>query len=202
MTRKSDAFPIFREFQSQVERQFNSKIKNVQSDWDGEYRSLNTFFKSCGINHRITCPHTHEQNGTVERRNCHVVETGLSLLAQASLPSKFWHFAFDTAVYLINRMPTQVPKNDSPYHLLFKTAANYLFLKVFGCLCFPYLRPYNTHKMSYHLSPYIRSIDVSTLKLIVYTLLVTYALGPCSSTQLTSLCSYPFYPHSGASMSK
>ncbi|MCH87925.1 retrovirus-related Pol polyprotein from transposon TNT 1-94, partial [Trifolium medium] len=52
---------------------------------------------------KLTCPHTHHQNGSVERKHRHVVETGLTLLAQAHLPLKFWDYAFMTATYLINR---------------------------------------------------------------------------------------------------
>ncbi|GKB13437.1 phytochrome B [Tanacetum coccineum] len=51
-----------------------------------------------GIIHRRSCPHTSEQNGFVERHNRHVVETGLTLLAQACVPQRFWHYAFDIAV--------------------------------------------------------------------------------------------------------
>nr|GEX65143.1 retrotransposon protein, putative, Ty1-copia subclass [Tanacetum cinerariifolium] len=61
------------------------------------------------------CPHTSEQNGFVERRNHHAVETGLTLLTQARVPQRFWHYAFDTAVYLINRMPSRTSTNKSPF---------------------------------------------------------------------------------------
>jgi histone deacetylase 1/2 len=37
-----------------------------------------------------------------------MVETGLALLAQASMHVKFWDEAFCTATYLINRLPTRV----------------------------------------------------------------------------------------------
>lgn len=33
-----------------------------------------------------------------------------------------------------------------PYEKLFQTKPNYTFLTTFGCLCFPNLRPYNSHK--------------------------------------------------------
>nr|GEX29540.1 hypothetical protein [Tanacetum cinerariifolium] len=84
-----------------VERQFTTKLKNVQTDWGGEFRNLASFFSSPGIIHRRSCPHTSEQNGFVERLNRHVVETGLTLLAQACVPQHFWHYAFDTAVYVV-----------------------------------------------------------------------------------------------------
>ncbi|GJR52477.1 retrovirus-related pol polyprotein from transposon TNT 1-94 [Tanacetum coccineum] len=108
-----------------------------------------------GIIHRRSCPHTSEQNGFVERRNRHVVETGLTLLAQACVPQRFWHYAFDTAVYLINRMPSLTSTNKSPFEHIFKRSPDYSFLRVFGCLCFPHLRPYNHHKMDFRSTPYV-----------------------------------------------
>ncbi|GJT42760.1 reverse transcriptase domain-containing protein [Tanacetum coccineum] len=41
------------------------------------------------IIHRRSCPHTSEQNGFVERRNRYVMETDLTLLAQACVPQRF-----------------------------------------------------------------------------------------------------------------
>jgi len=79
---KSDVYYIFHQFQTLVERQFLLKIKSVQTDWGGEYCKLSIFFQTVGIHHRLICPHTHEQNGTVERRHRHIVETGLTLLGQ------------------------------------------------------------------------------------------------------------------------
>ncbi|GJV98433.1 retrovirus-related pol polyprotein from transposon TNT 1-94 [Tanacetum coccineum] len=78
---------------------------------------------------------TSEQNGFVERRNHHVVETGLTLLAQACVPQLFWHYAFDIVVYLINRMPSPTSTNKSPFEHIFKRSPDYSFLRVFGCLC-------------------------------------------------------------------
>ncbi|GJU95339.1 putative RNA-directed DNA polymerase, partial [Tanacetum coccineum] len=125
-----------------------------------------------------SCPHTSEQNGFVERRNRHVVETGLTLLAQACVPQRFWHYAFDTAVYLINRMPSRTSTNKSPFEHIFKRSPDYSFLRVFGCLCFPHLRPYNRHKMDFRSTPCVflgyspshhgyRCLDISTERLYI-----------------------------------
>ncbi|GJU99550.1 putative RNA-directed DNA polymerase [Tanacetum coccineum] len=122
-------------------------------DWGGEFRNLSTFFTSLGILHRLSCPHTSEQNGLVERRHRHVVETGLTLLSQSAVPTKFWHFAYDTAVYLINRMPSRNSSNTSPFEHIFKRKPDFSFLKVFGCQCYPHLRPYNKHKMDFRSIP-------------------------------------------------
>ena len=111
--------------------------------------SLIRLFQDSGIVFRKSCPHTHEQQGIVERKHRHLVETGLSLLAQASLPLKYWDEAFSTAVYLINRMPTAVLNNRSPFEVLYHSKPDYKGLKVFGCQCFPYLRPYNRYKLQF-----------------------------------------------------
>jgi hypothetical protein len=150
MTKKSDAFNIFLQFQKYVERFFNTQIKSVQSDRGGEYRTISTFFKNCGIVHRVSCPHTHQQQGSIERKHRHIVETGLSLLSHAHMPLRFWDEAFQTACYLINRLPTHVLQNKSPFEKLFHSVLDYLFLKTFGCACWPNLRPYNSHKLQPH----------------------------------------------------
>lgn len=69
MKNKSDVESIFIQFQQHIERFFNKKILCVQSDWGGEYCHLNSFFNKIGIQHRVSCPHTHQQNGSVERKH-------------------------------------------------------------------------------------------------------------------------------------
>jgi hypothetical protein len=85
----------------------------------------------------------------VERKHIHIVDLGLTLLCHASLPLKFWDYAFLTAVYLINRFLTASLHNAIPCTILFKQTPDYYFLQVFGCACFPLLRPYNTHKFDF-----------------------------------------------------
>nr|ABF99203.1 retrotransposon protein, putative, Ty1-copia subclass [Oryza sativa Japonica Group] len=146
---KSEVFEKFKEFQSMVERQFNRKILGMQTDWGGEYQKLNSFFKQIGIAHQVSCPHTHQQNGAVERKHRHIVEIGLSLLAHASMPLKFWDEAFLAATYLINRLPRKVIDFDTPLARLFHQQPDYKSLRTFGCACWPNLRPYNTHKLQF-----------------------------------------------------
>ena len=70
---------------TQVENQLNTKIKIFQSDWGSEFRSLDFLFTQHGIIHRLSCPYTSDQNGIVERKHRHIVDTGLTLLAQSSI---------------------------------------------------------------------------------------------------------------------
>uniref|UniRef100_A0A2N9I718 Integrase catalytic domain-containing protein n=1 Tax=Fagus sylvatica TaxID=28930 RepID=A0A2N9I718_FAGSY len=141
------------DFSSIVEKHFNSTIKTLYSDNGGEYISLTDFLSTNGISHLTTPPHTPEHNGYSERRHLHIVETGLALLTHASLPLSYWTYAFATAVYLINRMPTPTLNLSSPYHKIFQTPPNYSKLRVFGCLCYPWLRPYTSHKLESRSKP-------------------------------------------------
>jgi len=53
-------FQVFKNFKSFVERQFNTKILAMQTDWSGEYRNLNSYFQELGIAHHVSCPHAHQ----------------------------------------------------------------------------------------------------------------------------------------------
>jgi histone deacetylase 1/2 len=146
---KSEVFEKFREFQTLVERLFDRKILTMQTDWGGEYKKLHSFFEKIGITHHVSCPHAHQQNGSVERKHRHIVEVGLALLAHASMPLKFWDEAFLAATYLINRTPSKVLNYATPLERLFNQTPDYSSLRVFGCACYPNLRPYNRHKLEF-----------------------------------------------------
>ena len=146
---KSEVFQKFQDFQSMVERQFNKKILAMQTDWEGEYQKLNSFFQRIGISHHVSCPYAHQQNGSAERKHRHIVEVGLSLLAHASMPLKFWDEAFITATYLINRLPSKVIHNTTPLERLFHHSPDYTSVRTFGFACWPNLRPYNSRKLQF-----------------------------------------------------
>uniref|UniRef100_A0A2N9HGM7 CCHC-type domain-containing protein n=1 Tax=Fagus sylvatica TaxID=28930 RepID=A0A2N9HGM7_FAGSY len=67
----------------------------------------------------FTCPHTSQQNGVAERKHRHIVDMGLTLMSQASLPLTFWPYAFSTSVFLINRLPSPQRGFISPWERLF-----------------------------------------------------------------------------------
>jgi histone deacetylase 1/2 len=80
----------------------------------GEYEKLNGFFKKVGITHYVSFPHAHQQNGSAKRKHCHIVEVGLALLSNASMPLKFWDEAFLNATFLINLVPSKVLNFETP----------------------------------------------------------------------------------------
>ncbi|CAJ2668996.1 unnamed protein product [Trifolium pratense] len=146
---KSEALTIFKQFKTMAELQFGHSLKSFQSDWGGEFRSFTKYLTDLGITHRLICPHTHHQNGVVERKHRHIVDLGLTLLSQASLPITYWDHAFLTALHLINRLPSASLNFKIPYTVLFYKNPDYQLLKPFGCACFPLLRPYNDHKFDF-----------------------------------------------------
>lgn len=62
---------------------------------------------------------------------------------------KHWFDAFETTTFLINRMPTAILNGMTPLQKLFGTKPDFEAMRVFGYACFPLLRPYSAHKLSY-----------------------------------------------------
>jgi len=116
---KSQALTAFTRFKNFAETQTGHTLKAIQTDNAKEFLCFKNITHTLGIHHRLICPHTHEQNGTIERKNRHITEMGLTLLAAATLPIKFWGEAFTSAMHIINALPSSVLSNKSPYEMLF-----------------------------------------------------------------------------------
>ena len=63
------------------------------------------------------------------------------------MPYSYWSFVAQTTVNLINLLLTSVLGWISPWSKLYSTTFDLSQLKVFGCACYPNLRPYNSHKL-------------------------------------------------------
>ena len=150
MKHKSKVLSIFLKFQVFVEKQLSSKILALQTDWGGEFWLLLPILEKSSILFRHSCPYTHQQQGRVERKHCHIIDLSLTLLAQAVMPLTFCWDACVSSVFIINRLSTKVLANfQSPFETFFGSKPDYSFFKVFSCSCYPYLCPYNSHKFSF-----------------------------------------------------
>lgn len=147
---KSDVVIAFNHFVALVKNQFKRTITALQSDNGGEFVPIHRLCDQLGIKIRFSCPHTSQQNGRVERKHRHLVETGLTLLAQASMPLMFWWESFMMAIILINGLPSQVLNGKSPMELMYDKCADFAALRTFGCACYPCLRAYQPHKFQFH----------------------------------------------------
>jgi hypothetical protein len=65
------------------------------------------------------------------------------------MPLKYWDEAFIAAVYLINRLPTKLLNFSAPLEILEKIKPDYASMRIFGCACYPNLRPFNARKLQY-----------------------------------------------------
>ena len=157
MKYKSDASSVFQSFYSYVFNQFNASIKSIRSDNAPDLCEgpMKIFLTSKGISHYKTCRDTPQQNGVVERKHKHLLETARALYFQSNLPIHFWGDCVLTAAYLINRMPLQTLNNISPYEKLFHTKPNLSHLRSFGCLCYVSTTTVHRHKFAPRANPCI-----------------------------------------------
>ena len=84
LANKSEVHAKFVQFRAMVETQFNTKIKILKLDWGGgEYpsKSFESLLANHGIIHQISYPYTPQQNGLVERKHKHLIETTITLLS-------------------------------------------------------------------------------------------------------------------------
>lgn len=116
---------------------------------DENTRLLILVFTTHGILHIMSYRHTSQQNDASERRHRQITEIGLALLANVSMLLKYQVDSFLTVVYLMNMLPTPLFNFKSPLEVFFHTEPDYFNLRVFGCVCYPNLRPYHTHKFQY-----------------------------------------------------
>nr|XP_016479842.1 PREDICTED: uncharacterized protein LOC107801087 [Nicotiana tabacum] len=118
--------------------EFSKVIKVIRTDnGTGFVNSLcEQLFKNLGMIHQKTCAYTPQQNGVAERKHRHVLEITRAIRLQANIPIKFWGHCILAAVYILNRLPSSVIANKSPYKRLYNRKPSLKHLRLLGCLCF------------------------------------------------------------------
>ncbi|KAJ9555827.1 hypothetical protein OSB04_010441 [Centaurea solstitialis] len=102
MKHRSELPQLYITFTRMIQTQFLKPIKILRADNAMEYKesSLLAFLRSQGTISQYSCPGTSPQNGRVERKHRHILDTGEAVF---------------TAVYTINRHPTPILQQKSPY---------------------------------------------------------------------------------------
>lgn len=122
-------------FISFIETQFNKKLKCIRSDNGPEFL-MTSFYLSKGIIHHRSCVETPQQNGIVERKHQHILNVARALSFHSHLPHNLWHLSIQQAIHIINRLPTPLLNNLTPYQMLHSTPPSLHHLRVFGCLAY------------------------------------------------------------------
>ena len=126
---------MIQSFYNLILTQFKLLIKVIRSDNGPEF-ALNSFYDSKGIIHQLSCVETSQQSSVVERKHQHLLTVARALRFQANLPLKLWGDCVLTATYLINRTPSPLLQNLTPYEKLLGHSPSYGHLRIFGYLRF------------------------------------------------------------------
>ncbi|GJY15084.1 putative RNA-directed DNA polymerase [Tanacetum coccineum] len=131
---KHEVFETFKVFKAEVELQLGKKIKALRSDRGGEYLSqeFKDYLSENGIVQNLTSPYTPQQNGVSERRNHTLLDMVRSMFNLTTLPLSFWDYALESAVRILNMVPTK-KVDKTPYEIWHGKAPNLSYLKVWGC---------------------------------------------------------------------
>lgn len=113
MKHNFDAKFLLETFFTMVETQFHCKIKSLRSDNAPEFE-LKTFLAPQGTLHQHSCV------GTPQRKHQHLLAVARALKFESNIPIHFWVDCDLTSVPLINRSPSPLLNNRSPYEPLFQ----------------------------------------------------------------------------------
>ena len=76
-------------------------------------------------------------NAIVERSSAILENMAFAMLHHTGKPQSWWDYAFDWAVYVLDRSPRRSNKHGvPPFEAFFKVKPDLKDVKVFGCLCF------------------------------------------------------------------
>ncbi|GEM12273.1 hypothetical protein Rt10032_c20g6290 [Rhodotorula toruloides] len=126
-----------------VERQSGDKVGALQTDNGTEFvnKTMDSFTKSAGIQHRRSIPYNHTQNGFIERRFRSLFESVRAMLLDSGLPTSLWPYAYESALYLSNRSPTSTLGGKTPYEAFHGEPPDLSNLRAWGCSAYLRLAP-------------------------------------------------------------
>jgi len=88
---KTQVFSAIKQFYHMIDTQFSTKLLMIRSDNVSEFlqHSCQDFFAASGILHQKSIVKTPQQNGVVERKHRHLLDTARAIRFHAGLPKSF-----------------------------------------------------------------------------------------------------------------
>lgn len=137
---------VLQSFVHLIENQFNTTLKTIRTDNGPEF-FMTEFFNTKGIYPSNNLCRNTSINVIVERKYQYILNNiARPLLFQSHLPKILWSYVVLHSVFLINRLPTPLLKDKSPFEILYQSQPDYTYHKVFGCLSFASTLAANRHK--------------------------------------------------------
>ncbi|KAH9689341.1 Integrase catalytic domain-containing protein [Citrus sinensis] len=133
--KKSDVFPVFKEYKARVELESGKKIKCLRTDNGGEYTDgeFLAFCKQECIQRQFMVAYTPQKNRVAEQMNRTLTERIRAMLMTAGLPNSFWAEAAKTACYIVNRSPSTTIGLKTAIEMWTGKPTDYSYLHAFGC---------------------------------------------------------------------
>lgn len=99
---------LIENFLAYVETQFSVRVQFLRTDNGTEFvqRFVRDLLLKKGIVHQRSSPGVPEQNGRVERKHRHLLETARAIRLHSGLPLNFWSDCVLSATHLINLLPS------------------------------------------------------------------------------------------------
>ena len=120
-----------------AEAQYGYICKQLHSDDDSIFKSIEPWLTSRGIKREPSAPYAQDQDGIAERSIRTLIEKARTMRIQAGLPAKLWTYILNAAAYLDALVPSSsLPQGKTPYQLYEGEMPDYSQLRVFGCTAY------------------------------------------------------------------
>nr|GEV99511.1 retrovirus-related Pol polyprotein from transposon TNT 1-94 [Tanacetum cinerariifolium] len=135
---KEDALEKFKILCKKLENLHDCSIISIIINHCREFDKLQfgSFYEQHGMSYNLSGLLTSQSNKIVERTHRKLRKISRAMLAEQSIPQKFWFRALDTETYIFNRVYIRKFINKTPYKILRNRKPSLEYFKVFGCKVF------------------------------------------------------------------
>jgi len=139
LNQKNDAFKAYLAITTHWKHKSGNLVMKLRSDGPKELvqETFSNHVTAKSIEHQVTVPYAHSQNGKAEWYVCTLEDTAQMLLVDSGLPLKFYGDAVLTAQSLRNHLPTStLPSPTTPFEVIEGVKPDLSHLQIWGCQCF------------------------------------------------------------------